>query len=75
MHGYGSLLALFCFYGMCITAGSRNRFVDHHTQYGMETVKGHSFFVARNAHEGFARISGWIKCPRKRGEKERWNGK
>ena len=53
MYKHGSLLALFCFYGMCITAGSRNRFVDHHTQYGMETFKGHSFFVARNAHKGF----------------------
>jgi hypothetical protein len=28
--------------------------VDCHTQYGMETVKGHSFFVARNAHEGLS---------------------
>ena len=23
----------------------------------------HSFFVARNAHKGFIRISGWIKMP------------
>lgn len=48
---------------MCKTAGDKNRFVDYHTQYGMETVKGHSFFVARNAHMGFTRMSGWIKIP------------
>ena len=53
----------FCFCGMCITAGDKNRFVDYHTQYGMETVKGHSFFVARNAHMGSTRMSGWIKIP------------
>ena len=42
---------IFCFYGMFTDA--RNRLVDCHTQYGMETFKGHSFFVARNAHVGF----------------------
>lgn len=35
----------FCFRRMYKTAGDRNRFVDCHTQYGMETVKGHSFFL------------------------------
>ncbi len=35
----------FCFYGMCITAGSRNRFVDHHTQSGMETLRGPFLFL------------------------------
>ena len=42
-------------------AGDRSRFVDRHTQYGMETFMGHSFFIARNAQKGFTRISGWIK--------------
>ena len=63
MHKHGSLLALFCFRRMCKTDRDKNRFVDCHTQYGMETLKGHSFFIARNAHKGFARISGWIKMP------------
>lgn len=63
MYKHGSLLALFCFRRTCKTAGDKNRFVDYHTQYGMETVKGHSFFVARNAHMGFTRMSGWIKMP------------
>ncbi len=71
MYKHGSLLALFCFRRMCITVRDKNRFVDHHTQYGMETVKGHSFFVARNAHEGFNRISGWIKITSANGEKRK----
>ncbi len=54
MYKHGSLLALFCFHRMCITVRDKNRFVDCHTQYGMETVKSHSFFVARNAHEGLS---------------------
>jgi len=75
MHGHGSLLALFLFPQMYEAAGDRSRFVDCHTQYGMETVKGHSFFVARNAHEGFDRISGWIIITSATERKERWNEK
>lgn len=37
----------------------------------METFEGHSFFVARNAHEGFDRISGWIKITSANGEKRK----
>ena len=39
MHEHGSLLALFCFRRMCKTDRDKNRFVDRHTQYGMETFK------------------------------------
>ena len=53
----------FCFRRMYRTDRDKNRFVDRHTQYGMETFKDHSFFIARNAHKGFVRISGWIKMP------------
>ena len=52
MHGHGSLLALFCSRGMFTDA--RDRLVDCHTRYGMETFTGHSFFVARNAREGLS---------------------
>ena len=38
MHEHGSLLALFLFPQMHEAAGDRSRFVDRHTQYGMETV-------------------------------------
>lgn len=45
-------------------------------------LEDHSFFCerlcckrARNAHEGFDRISGWIKIASVYGEKERWNEK
>ncbi len=74
MYKHGSLLALFLFPQDVYYRLGKNRFVDCHTQYGMEPFQDHSFFVARNAHRGFARISGWIKYPRKRG-KERRNEK
>lgn len=52
MYKHGSLLALFLFLRIK-TIGNKIRFVDHHTQYGMETFKDHSFFIARNACKGF----------------------
>ena len=73
----------FCFYGMCITAGSRNRFVDHHTQYGMETLRGPFLFFVRSFAVSVPEMP-MRACPHKRldkyasekGEKkERWNGK
>lgn len=54
MYKRGSLLALFCFCGMRKSVRNKNKFVDHHTQYGMETLEDHSFFIARNAHEGLS---------------------
>lgn len=38
MQEHGSLLALFLYPQMYEAAGDRSRFVDRHTQYGMEIV-------------------------------------
>ena len=59
MYKHGSLLALFCFRRMCKTVRDKNRFVDHHTQYGMETFKGHYFFVRSNEPIRDACIHNW----------------
>lgn len=45
MYEYGSLLALFLFLQVK-TVGNKIRFVDYHTQYGMEILQDHSFFCA-----------------------------
>ncbi len=52
MYKRGRLLALFLFLQVK-TVGNKIRFVDYHTQYGMETLQDHSFFCAQQrANQG-----------------------
>lgn len=42
----------FCFRRMCRTVRDKNRFVDHHTQYGMETLKRPFLFYCQKCPQG-----------------------
>ncbi|MDE7248356.1 MAG: hypothetical protein K2N82_00410 [Lachnospiraceae bacterium] len=52
MHKHGSLLALFLFPQDEINCQGQNRFVDHHTQYGMETLKRPFLFYCQKCPQG-----------------------
>ena len=59
----------FCFRRMCKDAG--NRFVDCHTQYGMETLMGPFLFYCQKCLQRLYRMSGWIKQASGTGEKKK----
>ena len=52
MYKHDSILALFCFRRMCKTDRDKDRFVDYHTQYGMETLKRPFLFYCQKCPQG-----------------------